>query len=288
VRSISKLLPVLMFGSLSSLAAAQTSLGELLEAGGKRMSAEEFRQEVVQRTIIGPTAAGAKLEMMYATNGSIQGVGTPPNYLMQVSNQQVRGEWAIDETERVCTAMQIIPPSGPVSVLPPRCQVWFKLGDIYFLSDSDSDRRAKVLPREIKPASVPVAGPGDLGQLLDAGAKKLSAQEFRDEIVQRVLVGPLATGGTVEIMYASNGVLQGSGPPPIAQIKSSFYGPIHGEWTIDGGNRVCSRGQIGVGEAVSSTLPHSCEYWFKLGDSYFTSDSDSDRHTKVLVRTMKQ
>ena len=35
-------------------------------------------------------------------------------------------------------------------VLPPRCQFSFKLGDKYFLSDSDTDRSAKVLSRTIK------------------------------------------------------------------------------------------------------------------------------------------
>jgi Ni/Co efflux regulator RcnB len=35
--------------------------------------------------------------------------------------------------------------------LPQRCQYWFKLGDAYFLADSDTDRRAKVLRRTLKP-----------------------------------------------------------------------------------------------------------------------------------------
>ncbi len=37
-----------------------------------------------------------------------------------------------------------------MAYLPPRCQYWFKLGDKYFLSDSDSDRSAKVLSRTVK------------------------------------------------------------------------------------------------------------------------------------------
>ena len=36
------------------------------------------------------------------------------------------------------------------AVLAPRCQFWFQLGDTYYLSDSDSDRYAKVLPRKLK------------------------------------------------------------------------------------------------------------------------------------------
>lgn len=40
------------------LAGAQTNLGELLDAGAKQLSTEEFRQELVQRTIVGPTPTG--------------------------------------------------------------------------------------------------------------------------------------------------------------------------------------------------------------------------------------
>jgi hypothetical protein len=35
-------------------------------------------------------------------------------------------------------------------VFAPRCQVWFKHGEQYFLSDSDTDRRARVLLRTVK------------------------------------------------------------------------------------------------------------------------------------------
>lgn len=34
--------------------------------------------------------------------------------------------------------------------LAPRCQFWFKLGDTYYVSDSDSDRYTKILPRKLK------------------------------------------------------------------------------------------------------------------------------------------
>lgn len=39
--------------------------------------------------------------------------------------------------------------ANPVT-LPARCQVWFKYADQYFLSDSDSDRSARVLRRTLK------------------------------------------------------------------------------------------------------------------------------------------
>ena len=64
---------------------------------------------------------------------------------------QVSGDWTVDESEKICTAMKIGSANGTITILPSRCQFWFKLGDAYFLSDLDSDRRAKVLRRTFKP-----------------------------------------------------------------------------------------------------------------------------------------
>jgi len=130
---------------LSSVAAAQSTLGDLLDAGATRLSADAFKEEVVQHTIVGPTSTGGTMEVMYVSNGSIQGKGTAPMNPQFPILGAVRGEWKIDDADRVCAAMVM---SG--TVLPPRCQYWFKLGDAYFISDSDSDRRTKVLQRTIK------------------------------------------------------------------------------------------------------------------------------------------
>lgn len=62
----------------------------------------------------------------------------------------VTGKGKFDEQERICTTMQVAPTYGAIAVLPQRCQVWFKLGDVYFISDSDWDRRTKVLSRTLK------------------------------------------------------------------------------------------------------------------------------------------
>jgi len=127
---------------------------------------------------------------MYASNGQLAGRGIAPgDPSSSYRIADVRGGWTIDKSVRVCTTMRI----GGMD-LPTRCQAWFKLGDVYYISDSDTDRRGKVLRRELKATSALVAGPDDLGQLLDAGGKRISAAEFKRELVQRTIVGPLATG----------------------------------------------------------------------------------------------
>ncbi|HZI82701.1 MAG TPA: hypothetical protein VFF44_02245 [Casimicrobiaceae bacterium] len=130
----------------------------------------------------------------------------------------------------------------------------------------------------------------NLGELLDAGAKRLSPDEFKEQVVQRVIVGPSATGGSLQVIYQPNGLMQGTGT-----AKGTILQPatIFGEWTIDDNGRICasmqSSGGGGGGYGTQGvTLPRRCQTWFKLDSDYFISDSDSDRYARVLRRTMKQ
>lgn len=136
------------------LVAAQTTLGALLDANATKVSPSEFKEELVQRTMVGLSPTGQRLEVMYASNGTIQGVGTSPLFTSAMPPEQaVDGAWRIDDKERICTSLRIgLGAGGPgtILVLPTRCQYWFKLGNRYFLADSDSDRGAKVLSRTIK------------------------------------------------------------------------------------------------------------------------------------------
>jgi hypothetical protein len=133
--------------SFAPFAVAQGTLGELLDAGASKMSAREFKQELVGRPIAGPTPAGNSLEVVYIDNGRISGAGFASLLGGAVgggASYAVEGSWN-DDGEKICTRMQL----GRVD-LPPRCQFWFKLGEQYFLSDSDSDRLARVFRRIVK------------------------------------------------------------------------------------------------------------------------------------------
>src|SRR5262245_33694070 len=91
---------------------------------------------------------------------------------------------------------------------------------------------AAVLTRPARPAGWPLvaamlvttiaaSNPGsaaapeqNLGDIVDAGAKLMSAAEFKNELVQRRVVGPTATGGMIELIYTPNGVVMGTGTAP--------------------------------------------------------------------------
>jgi hypothetical protein len=126
-----------------SMALAQSNLGELLDSGAKKLSPEEFREDVVQRMIVGPlNNQGGSIELMYANNGEVQGIGQSESYPRP---NTIGGIWKIDDSGRICESMHF-----EVTFLPYRCQFWFKYADHYFLSDSDSDRRTRVLRRTVK------------------------------------------------------------------------------------------------------------------------------------------
>jgi hypothetical protein len=133
------------------IAPAQRTVGDLLNFGAKRLSPEEFKEEVVQRVILGPTAGGGNLEILYAQTGVIQGRGTYSD--TSTRNADISGEWTVDDTGRICTSMRIGGgPGGAIMgvMLPPRCQFWFKYGGEYFVADSDTDRYAMVIRRILK------------------------------------------------------------------------------------------------------------------------------------------
>jgi hypothetical protein len=139
----------------TSLAWAQGTVGELLDAGARKLSVDEFKQELLQRLIVGPSPIRGTLEVIYASSGVIQGIATAPSAPNIAREVQIVGAWTTGENGTVCTSMRISSqPGGSVGGmagwLPPRCQVWFKLGEKYFVSDSDDDRSAKVLSRTIK------------------------------------------------------------------------------------------------------------------------------------------
>ena len=146
---------------LAPVATAQNNLGALLDAGAAKLSPDEFKRELVQHAIVGPTPTGSMLEVIYTVNGMVEGAGTATlGASTPVTRTRISGEWRIDGNARICTSMKFSSESGGwgttggvgvgLGYLPPRCQFWFKLGDTYFLSDSDSDRSALITIRTTK------------------------------------------------------------------------------------------------------------------------------------------
>ena len=135
----------------------------------------------------------------------------------------------------------------------------------------------------------PALAQTNVGQLLDSGAVKLSAEDFKQQIVGRFLVGPgrgvSMMDSAQEVVYLEDGLIRGSGSATtLGGMRGggqSFY--IEGTWTIDERGRVCQSTRAG-----SVVLAPRCQYWFKQSDKYFFADSDSDRSALITVRTVKK
>ena len=89
---------------------------------------------------------GGRMELLYATGGVIQGtVNATPGSLPGVPYiAAIDGVWNIDDSGRICASMVL-----GRTLLPFRCQYWFKYKDDYFIADSE-DRSAKILRRNVK------------------------------------------------------------------------------------------------------------------------------------------
>ena len=171
---------------------------QLLDTGARKLSAEEFRRDIVQRSIVGPTPAGATIELMYVANGSIVGMGNMVAAQSQITSTSFGGEWTIDDAGRICASLRTSGSGstfgGSSAVLPPRCQTWFKLGDAYFISDSDSDRRAKVLRRTIMPSSI-VAPQNNLARCSMQERSSFGRGIHGEMLFDAPVVGPTSIGG---------------------------------------------------------------------------------------------
>ena len=150
MRLSKKLLTGILVASCVSPALAQTNVGQLLDSGAVKLTAADFKQQIVGRFLVGPGRGGSYAvsttqEVMYLEDGLIRGSGSVLSLGVGGYSFAIEGTWTIDERDRICQATR----AGNV-VLAPRCQYWFKQSDKYFFADSDSDRSALITVRTVK------------------------------------------------------------------------------------------------------------------------------------------
>jgi hypothetical protein len=120
----------------------------------------------------------------------------------------------------------------------------------------------------------------NLGELLDAGAQRLTVDEFKAELIQRLIAGQTPSGANLEIVYTKTGAIAGE-----AIIPGAGPMTLDGEWATDDSGRICTSLQFA--RSARETL-RRCEFWFKYKEQYFLSVSDSDRQARLVRRTIKQ
>lgn len=123
-----------------------------------------------------------------------------------------------------------------------------------------------------------------LGDLLDAGAVKLSKQEVLATLSGANISGPRQGGGTTQADYKADGTYSGAYQGGAGAMGAAKGGGFFGKWTVDDSGKLCTKGSGGSGKATAG-----CAYFFRAGDQlYVAIESDSDRSAVVLKRTVKR
>ena len=128
----------------SAFALAQSSLGELIDMGGKKLSKEEVVAALSGANVSGEARDGALFQSDYKADGTYAGSIVAAQ---TKRNGSTYGKWTVADTGKVCVdgsirLYEVSPQKG--------CAFYFKNGDQYYISPSDSDRGAFVSKRAIK------------------------------------------------------------------------------------------------------------------------------------------
>jgi len=132
--------------AISTSAVAQTTVGEVLDAGGKKLTKEEVVTLVAGANVSGPTTGGGQFQSDYKADGTLTGT-------MQTTNMKGGarfGKWTVEDTGMLCTEITttIVKSSGARE--DKTCAYWFRLSDKYFVALDSDARETHVLERTVK------------------------------------------------------------------------------------------------------------------------------------------
>jgi hypothetical protein len=119
-----------------------------------------------------------------------------------------------------------------------------------------------------------------VGEVLDAGGKKLTKDEFVAAIVDSNISGPTQGGGQVQVNYKADGTFAGN-----VQSAQGKNGGRYGTWTIDVSGKLCTDATTSV---YGTRQNQGCAFLFKLGDRYFVAVDTDTRDTRVLPRAINK
>jgi len=137
---------IVMSVVMSTSALAQSTLGELLDAGGKRMAAADVASALSGASVDGPTKPGGMLRADFKADGSFSGTVQGPSGGKPTG---IVGTWAVDANGKLCTEFTLTATATGMRK-DSSCGYYFKNGDQYYVTESGTDRSALLLKRTIK------------------------------------------------------------------------------------------------------------------------------------------
>lgn len=132
---------IIVLGLVSTTAFAQTTLGDLLDAGGKKLSKEGLQAALSGARVSGKTATGAAtVESDFKADGTYSGTATST----QGASGYV-GTWSVDDSGKLCVEF-----TRTRGGRDKQCGYYFAIADRYYVSESDSERGSPLIERTIK------------------------------------------------------------------------------------------------------------------------------------------
>ena len=115
---------------LSSVSFAQSNVGELMQQGGKKLSAEELKQlHAGGVTYKGSLASGGTFREQHKTDGSVSG-----NAQTLRGSSGLVGTWNINDEGRLCIIVTVLASGNKLDT----CRFIWQQGDKYFSADGDA------------------------------------------------------------------------------------------------------------------------------------------------------
>lgn len=129
----------LLLASTSAL--AEATLGELLEAGARRLEKAEVEALLVGATLSGPTDSGGDVRLEVRADHSLSGT-----LRVTIRSIGVTGSWKLEDDGRFCTDLGS---SGPRPIQVTACNHYYLRGKDVFVADAAATATTTVRPRTI-------------------------------------------------------------------------------------------------------------------------------------------
>lgn len=117
----------------SGLAAADTTLGEIIDKGAERLAGDEIKYMLTNSVSRGKTPRGAPVDLRHHADGSLTG--------SYGSAKVVDGSWRVDDKDCMCVTASV--PDLNLR-FKDTCKIWYKL-DVYIYTtmsaSSDTDEK---------------------------------------------------------------------------------------------------------------------------------------------------
>jgi hypothetical protein len=125
-------------------ALAQNTVGELLAAGGKRLTKDEVLAALHDVTLTGPIATGGETELEWKADGTVSG------YMVNATGRRgsIVGTWKVQDSGEVCRDFEM---RFRENTQVKDCFPIYRLGDaIYFPAKAGPDAAVPVQKRTVK------------------------------------------------------------------------------------------------------------------------------------------